>query len=180
MCRTFKVIIAGHGRLAMPPSLSFLRCRRAAIDAVARPDALRILLIAALHAAALALLAWSEVGTVSKAVFLLVWGLFNFFWLALLRRPAVSAALSLAMIVALILLSRFKYDIIWMTLSFLDLWIVDADTVAFLLTMFPDLASLACHRARRGASGAGPALVARSASGCGADRVSASSPASPA
>ncbi len=101
----------------MPPSLSFLRCRRAAIDAVARPDALRILLIAALHAAALALMAWSEVGTVSKAVFLLVWGLFNFFWLALLRRPAVSAALSLAMIVALILLSRLKYDMIWMTVD---------------------------------------------------------------
>jgi Sulfatase len=133
------VIIAGHGRLAMPPSLSFLRCRRAAIDAVARPDALRILLIAALHAAALALLAWSEVGTVSKAVFLLVWGLFNFFWLALLRRPAVSAALSLAMIVALILLSRLKYDMIWMTATFLDLWIVGADTISFLLSVIPDL-----------------------------------------
>jgi Sulfatase len=133
------VIIAGHGRLAMPPSLSFLRCRRAAIDAVARPDALRILLIAALHAAALALMAWSEVGTVPKAVFLLAWGLFNFFWLALIRRPAVSAALSLAMIVALILLSRLKYDMIWMTVTFLDLWIVGADTISFLFTIIPDL-----------------------------------------
>jgi hypothetical protein len=51
-------------------------------------------------------------------VFLLVWGMLNFFWLSLLRRPAVSAALSLVMIVILILLSRLKYDITWMTANF--------------------------------------------------------------
>jgi hypothetical protein len=45
-------------------------------------------------------------------VFLLVWGMLNFFWLSLLRRPAASAALSLVMIVVLVLLSRLKYDII--------------------------------------------------------------------
>ncbi len=123
----------------MPPSLSFLSSRRAAIDAVVRYDVLRILLIAALHGAALALMAWSEVATVPKVVFLLVWGLVNFFWLALLRRPAVAAALSLAMVVVLILLSQLKYDIIWMTANFLDLWIVSADTISFLLSVMPDL-----------------------------------------
>ncbi len=123
----------------MPPSLSFLSSRRAAIDAVVRYDVLRILLIAALHGAALALMAWSEVATVPKVVFLLVWGLVNFFWLALLRRPAVAAALSLAMIAVLILLSQLKYDIIWMTANFLDLWIVSADTISFLLSVMPDL-----------------------------------------
>ena len=51
----------------------------------------------------------------------------------------MAAALSLVMIVSMIVLSRFKYDIMEMTLSFLDVLVVDADTVAFLLTIFPDL-----------------------------------------
>ena len=63
----------------------------------------------------------------------------NFFWLAVLRRPAVSAALSLATIIVLIVLSRLKYEIIWMTANFLDLMIVNADTVDFLLAVKPDL-----------------------------------------
>ena len=33
------------------------------------------------------------------------------------------------MIVLLILLSRLKYDIIWMTANFLDVWIVNADAM---------------------------------------------------
>jgi hypothetical protein len=134
-----KVIIAGHGRLAMPPSLSFLSSRRAVISAVARHDALRILPIAALHVAALALMAWTEVAIVPKVVFLLTWGLLNFLWLALLRRPAVSAALSLAIIVVLILLSRLKYDILWMTANFVDVMIIDPDAMRFLLTVIPGL-----------------------------------------
>ena len=43
------------------------------------------------------------------------------------------------MIVVLILLSRLKYDIIWMTANFLDLMIIDADTISFLLAVMPDL-----------------------------------------
>ncbi len=93
--------------------------------------------IAALHLAALGLLLWSEVGIVPKLVFGLSWGLLNFFWLVVLRRPAVSAALSLATIVVLILLSRLKYEIIWMTANFLDLMIVNADTVSFLFAVKP-------------------------------------------
>src|ERR1700730_14555685 len=123
----------------MPPSLAFLTSRWAAPDAVARRDIPRIALIAALHFAALGLMAWSEVALVPKAVFLLTWGLINFFWLVVLRRPAVSTALSLAMIVVLILLSRLKYDIIWMTVSFFDIWIINSDTIDFLLSASPDL-----------------------------------------
>jgi hypothetical protein len=51
----------------------------------------------------------------------------------------VSAALSLAMIVVLILLSRLKYDIIRMTANFLDVMIINNDTVDFLLAIKPDL-----------------------------------------
>ena len=81
----------------MPPSLSFLSSRRAA-NGGARHDVARILLIAALHGTALALMAWSEVAIVPKVTFLLTWGLLSCFWLVLLRRPAVAAALSLAVI----------------------------------------------------------------------------------
>jgi hypothetical protein len=72
-------------------------------------------------------------------VALLTWGFLNFFWLIVLRRPAMAAALSLILIEALIVLSRFKFEILKMTASFFDFLIVDADTVAFLLTIFPDL-----------------------------------------
>jgi hypothetical protein len=131
--------LPGTGRSAMPPTLAFLTSRWPASDAAARRDIPRVALIVALHLAALGLMAWSEVAIVPKAVFLLTWGLVNFFWLAVLRRPAVSAALSLLMIVLLILLSRLKYDIIWMTANFLDLMIINADTISFLLAVKPDL-----------------------------------------
>jgi hypothetical protein len=45
--------------------------------------------------------------------------------------------LSLLPIMLVIVLSKFKFDTLWMTLSFLDVLIVDADTIAFLLMIFP-------------------------------------------
>ena len=123
----------------MPPFIASLTSRWAAPNAVTRRDVMRIGLIAALHLAALALMFAFEGGLVANAIFLLTWGLLNFFWLVLLRRPAVSAALSLAVIVLLILLSRLKYDIIWMTANFLDVMIINTDTVRFLLSVKPDL-----------------------------------------
>jgi phosphoglycerol transferase MdoB-like AlkP superfamily enzyme len=133
------VVIAGHGRVAMPPAIAFLANRLAATELVARDGFLRFGLLAILHLIAIAIMAWSEAAIVPKLVFLLTWGLLNFFWLALLRRPAVAAALSLVMIVLLVVVSRLKYDIIWMTANFLDVMIVDHDTVAFLLTIIPGL-----------------------------------------
>jgi hypothetical protein len=132
-------IIAGHGPPAMPPSFAFLRSRSVVPDAANARAGLGSTVIAALHLAAFGLLLWSEVGIVPKLVFGLSWGLLNFFWLVVLRRPAVSAALSLATIVVLILLSRLKYEIIWMTANFLDLMIVNADTVTFLFAVKPGL-----------------------------------------
>src|SRR3979490_165122 len=43
------------------------------------------------------------------------------------------------MIVILILVSRLKYDIIWMTANFLDVMIIDNDTISFLLSIVPGL-----------------------------------------
>ncbi len=123
----------------MPPSIASLASRWAAPDAVSPGGTARAALIAAPHVAAFGLMVWSEAAVVPQAVFCLTWGVLNFFWLAVLRRPAVSAGLSLLTIVVLILLSRLKYEIIWMTANFLDVMIVNADTIRFLLSVRPDL-----------------------------------------
>src|SRR5215831_11291352 len=123
----------------MPPSIASMTSRRAASAAATPGGILRCSLIAALHGAAFLLMLWSEAAVLPKVVFCLTWGLINFFWLAVLRRPAVSAALSLAMIVVLILLSRLKYEIIRLTANFLDVVIINSDTVDFLLAIKPDL-----------------------------------------
>ena len=95
--------------------------------------------IAAPQLAALALMYQTETDFSARLCFLLSWGLLNFVWLALLRRPALSGALSLTMVVVLVLLSRFKHDVAQMTVNFVDLMVIDRDTVSFLFTIFPDL-----------------------------------------
>jgi hypothetical protein len=123
----------------MPPAISSLVHRFGATRAVGRRDALQIALVASFHLASLAIMAFTEADFVSKLCFLLAWGILNFFWLGLTRRPAVSAGLSLLMIVILVLVSRLKYDIIWMTANFLDVMIIDNDTISFLLSIVPGL-----------------------------------------
>ncbi|MFY9954004.1 sulfatase-like hydrolase/transferase [Bradyrhizobium sp.] len=99
----------------------------------------RLLAVAAPHLAALLLMLQTEADFGSRICFLLAWGILNFFWITLLRRPALSAALSLAMVVALVLLSRLKHDVVQMTANFVDLMMIDRDTAAFLFTIFPNL-----------------------------------------
>src|SRR5258708_37309099 len=123
----------------MPPAVSSFVHRLGTAHAVGWRAALRIALVAALHLASLAIMAFTESDFVAKLAFLLAWGILNFFWLVLTRRPAVSAALSLLMIVILVLVSRLKFDIIWMTANFLDVMIIDNDTISFLLSIMPDL-----------------------------------------
>src|SRR5712672_2737509 len=92
-----------------------------------------------LHAGAMVLMLTTEVRLVGMAVFLLVWIMLNCLWLTLLRRPTVAALISLAILIALTVLSRFKFDKLWMTIDFVDVMIVDRDTTAFLLEIFPGL-----------------------------------------
>jgi hypothetical protein len=99
----------------------------------------RRLAVAAPHLAALAVMFQTETDFAARAGFLLSWGILNFFWIALLRRPALSGALSLTLVVVLVLLSRLKHDIVQMTANFVDLMMIDRDTAAFLFTIFPDL-----------------------------------------
>ena len=105
-----------------------------------RDRAGRVAILLAFHAAAFGALIAFESGPVAQAAFVLTWGLLNFFWLFLLRRPVMSAALSLAMIVILIILSQFKHSVLLMTSTFVDLMVVDLATFSFLLTIIPGLA----------------------------------------
>jgi hypothetical protein len=99
----------------------------------------RLLSVAAPHLAALVLMLQTEADFGSRACFLLSWGILNLFWITLLRRPALSGALSLTMVVVLVLLSRLKHDVVQMTANFVDLMVIDRDTAAFLFTIFPNL-----------------------------------------
>ena len=99
----------------------------------------RLLAVAAPHLAALLLMLQTEADLGSRICFLLAWGILNFFWITLLRRPALSGALSLTMVIVLVLLSRLKHDVVQMTANFVDLMVIDRDTAAFLFTIFPNL-----------------------------------------
>jgi hypothetical protein len=92
-----------------------------------------------LHLAALAVLFHTEESVVAGLMFLLAWALLNLVLLTMLRRPAPVAGLSLVLIVVLILLSRFKQDILLMSANFIDVLLIDADSFSFLLTVFPGL-----------------------------------------
>jgi phosphoglycerol transferase MdoB-like AlkP superfamily enzyme len=132
------MLSAGAALSVMPPAIASLTTR------LLNPSAIRALtgraaLLIVLHLAALAILFATESAPVPKLAFLLSWGFFNFCWIVLTRRPAVAAALSLAFLVLLILLSRFKHDVLLMTVNFIDLMVIDQDTVSFLIKVFPDL-----------------------------------------
>jgi phosphoglycerol transferase MdoB-like AlkP superfamily enzyme len=92
--------------------------------------------------AALALMIWSERTAVGKAAFLLAWVFLNCCWLMVLRRPAAAGALSLTTFTVLVLLSRFKHDVLLMTVNFVDVMVIDNETFGFLMAVFPGLGLL--------------------------------------
>jgi len=102
-------------------------------------DHWRLGLLATPHIVALAIMLATEFTATAMAAFLLAWGILNFVWIAVLRRPAVAAVLSLTMMTVLVLLSQLKYHVLMMTANFVDVMIVDTDTVSFLFTIFPAL-----------------------------------------
>ncbi|WP_441229105.1 sulfatase-like hydrolase/transferase [Tardiphaga sp. 215_C5_N2_1] len=101
---------------------------------------LRTALIAAIHTLAIFyVLASVEYGPFATTLALLTWGLLNFLFLALFKRPGISAVLSLLLVTTLIVLSQFKFGITQLTLTFLDFLIIDRDTISFLHSIFPQL-----------------------------------------
>jgi hypothetical protein len=123
----------------MANDVSILLGRLTWFKGVSRRGRVALCVVALLHVAALILMALTEADLIGKTVFLLVWALLNFFWLAVVRRPVVAALLSVVFVVVLTLLSRFKFDKLWMTVDFVDLMTIDQDTSAFLLAVFPSL-----------------------------------------
>src|SRR5262245_6530670 len=99
----------------------------------------RVALVAAPQVAALALLILTEVDAVSRAAFLFSWMAVNLLLIALTRRPAISGALALSMLIVLILLSRLKYGVVQMTVNFVDVMMIDRASAAYLFTIFPSL-----------------------------------------
>jgi sulfatase-like protein len=106
---------------------------------IASVGTFRLLAVAAPHLVALALMLKTETDFGSRLSFVLSWSILNCFWIALLRRPALSGALSLAMLVLLVLLSRLKHDVLQMTANFVDVMVIDRDSTSFLFTIFPSL-----------------------------------------
>ena len=86
-------IICSGAYLAMLTAVSLIASRFASAGAAKRYVAIAI--IAAVHLAAFAVTVWSETNYWSQTGFVLTWGLLNFAWLAVLRRPSLAAALSL-------------------------------------------------------------------------------------
>ena len=113
--------------------------RVAAAAIFARNSLWRRALVVLPNLIALAILISTEGRFVEVVAFLFAWGILNFFWLALLRRPVAAGVLSLVMMSVLVLLSDLKYHVLLMSANFVDLMIVDTDTVSFLFTIFPAL-----------------------------------------
>ena len=158
------------GTPAMPPLIASLAHRLSPSTPMTLPQVLRLLPFAAFHLAALAIMIAIENGPVRMLVYLLTWGLINFVWLALLRRPAVAAGLSLTVFAAVIWVSRFKHQVLWMTANFMDLMIIDRRDRGVPLD---DIAGGSGHRARHGRRrdpGPGAALAYRSLARPAADR----------
>ncbi len=72
----------------------------------------RLSAVATPHMAALAIMYQTENDLGSRAGFVLSWGILNFIFIALLRRPALSGALSLTLVVVLVLLSQLKHSVV--------------------------------------------------------------------
>ena len=124
----------------MLSAASALLNRLAFSETISRRDAATLAIVAILHLAALVIMAATEVDLVSKS-----------------RLPAGLGGTELSSgspycggrrsrrsyrwrcSVALILFSQFKYDKLMMTVSFVDLMIIDQDTSAFLFTVMPNL-----------------------------------------
>jgi hypothetical protein len=102
-------------------------------------NAIGIASVAALHLGALYALFTTEYGLFAITLSLLAWLFANCLVLVLLPRPGIAAALSLVATVVLIAFSRFKFDILQLSITFLDFLIIDRDTFSFLLSVFPRL-----------------------------------------
>jgi hypothetical protein len=103
---------------------------------VVRHGIIPVALLGLLHLAAFAIMLWFEASLYSMLVYVLTWGVLNFFWLLVLRRATIAAALSLLLVVTLITFSEFKFGVLWIQVSFVDLMVIETDTAKYLLQIY--------------------------------------------
>src|SRR5262245_50726280 len=108
-------------------------------DVSPRSRRIAVTLLGAAHCVAVVILFQTEADWFGTALFLVTWSALNGLLIVLSRRPGFAAAVSLAVITILLILSTFKAWVIWTTLNFLDVLIVDSDTLSFVLATFPGL-----------------------------------------
>ncbi|MDQ8727872.1 sulfatase-like hydrolase/transferase [Bradyrhizobium sp. LHD-71] len=122
----------------MAPS-PLLRPAKAVAIAIgsAKAEPWRAALIGTLYAACVFVLYRTEYGPFATSLSLLTLLFTASLGMALFRRPGIAAALSLIVFSVLIALSRLKFDVTQLTLTFLDLLLIDRDTFSFLVTTHP-------------------------------------------
>jgi phosphoglycerol transferase MdoB-like AlkP superfamily enzyme len=123
----------------MPQLIAFLAGRLTASLSLTLLEFLRLLPFVGIQVAAFITMIEFESGPLQTAIYLLTWGFINFLLIALLRRPALAGALSLAIVGSLIWISLFKFSVIKMTANFMDVMIVDWETFSFLWNVSPQL-----------------------------------------
>src|SRR6478752_6909076 len=100
-------------------SLPRVQGRFAALSALNRSQRILLGVLALIHLAALVTLFATEFEMFHLALGVLTWVGLNLFFLAILGRPLMSAVLSLIFIAGLIAVSLFKFEVTWMTVTFL-------------------------------------------------------------
>ena len=75
---------------------------------------------------------------VSAVAFMLFWAMLNFL-LVMVAARRWRRRCRWSFIAALILLSQLKHDMLFMTVNFVDLMVIDGDTFSFLMQIFPRL-----------------------------------------
>ena len=111
-------------------------------DALRNSRWIGVALVVAIHFAATVIMVLTEFDWFGTVLFLLTWGFLNGLFLLIVRRPAMAAALSLGLLAILLVLSFFKSWAIWTTINFFDFLIVNTDTVAFLVGVYPQLLTI--------------------------------------
>ena len=79
----------------MSPFIANLATRLFDFSGAGRSQVARVALLILLHLVALAIQIGTETRLVSQLAFALSWVFYNFFWIVLLRRPTVAAAMAL-------------------------------------------------------------------------------------
>ena len=155
-----------RGTVNMPPALAFLsRSLAAAAAGGARRWAAACLVV--LHLAALGILLWTEDGLVPAARLRADLGASQFRLAAGAAPPAGGGRARARSWCLLILLSQFKHDVLLMTVNFLDVMIIDVDTVVVPAHGLSQSAVDGRGRGRGRAAGAGRCSGGSIRSACG-------------